>query len=81
MEFRSPAAAAIRYEQEHIDLVEAIRKDEPFNDGWHAAASSFTAVFGPHGDLLGPGGAVERCRGQKVRTRCRASYASTPRRP
>jgi myo-inositol 2-dehydrogenase / D-chiro-inositol 1-dehydrogenase len=34
------------YEQEHIDLVEAIRKNEPLNDGWHAAASSFTAVFG-----------------------------------
>jgi predicted dehydrogenase len=34
------------YEQEHIDLVEAIRKDEPLNDGWHAAASCFTAVFG-----------------------------------
>jgi myo-inositol 2-dehydrogenase / D-chiro-inositol 1-dehydrogenase len=34
------------YEQEHINLVEAIRKDQPLNDGWHAAASSFTAVFG-----------------------------------
>lgn len=34
------------YEQEHIDLVDAIRKNEPLNDGWHAAASSFTAVFG-----------------------------------
>jgi len=34
------------YDQEHVDLVEAIRKDLPMNDGWHAATSSFTAVFG-----------------------------------
>ena len=27
-------------------MVEAIRKNEPLNDGWHAAASSFTAVLG-----------------------------------
>ena len=34
------------YDQEHVDLVEAIRKDLPMNDGWHGATSSFTAVFG-----------------------------------
>jgi predicted dehydrogenase len=34
------------YEQEHINLVEAIRKNQPLNDGWHAAASCFTAVLG-----------------------------------
>jgi myo-inositol 2-dehydrogenase/D-chiro-inositol 1-dehydrogenase len=34
------------YEQEHVDLVEAIRKNQPLNEGWHAAASSFTAVLG-----------------------------------
>jgi myo-inositol 2-dehydrogenase / D-chiro-inositol 1-dehydrogenase len=34
------------YDQEHIDLIEAIRKNEPLNEGWHAAASCFTAVLG-----------------------------------
>lgn len=34
------------YEQEHIDLVKAIRNNEQHNDGWHGATSSFTAVLG-----------------------------------
>lgn len=34
------------YEQEHIALFEAIRKDEKHNDGWYAATSSFTGVLG-----------------------------------
>jgi hypothetical protein len=34
------------YEQEHVNLVAAIRNDEKLNDGWHASASSFTAVLG-----------------------------------
>jgi predicted dehydrogenase len=34
------------YDQEHVDLVAAIRKDEKFNEGWFGAVSSFTAVFG-----------------------------------
>jgi len=34
------------YPQEHIDLVNAIRKGEKLNDGWHGATSSFTAVLG-----------------------------------
>lgn len=34
------------YEQEQVDLVAAIRKNEPLNDGWHAAASTFTAILG-----------------------------------
>jgi myo-inositol 2-dehydrogenase / D-chiro-inositol 1-dehydrogenase len=33
-------------EQEHIALVQAIRKNEKHNDGWHGATSSFTAVLG-----------------------------------
>ena len=32
--------------QEHIDLVNAVRKNEKLNDGWHGATSSFTAVLG-----------------------------------
>lgn len=34
------------YEQEHVALVNAIRKNERQNDGWHGATSSFTAVLG-----------------------------------
>jgi myo-inositol 2-dehydrogenase / D-chiro-inositol 1-dehydrogenase len=34
------------YEQEHIVLVDAIRKNEKHNDGWYAADSSFTGVLG-----------------------------------
>ena len=34
------------YGQEHVDLVNAIRKGEKLNDGWHGATSSFTAVLG-----------------------------------
>jgi predicted dehydrogenase len=31
---------------EHVDLVRAIRKDEPHNEGYYGANSSFTAVLG-----------------------------------
>jgi len=34
------------YDQEHVDLVDAIRNDKKLNDGWHGATSSFTAVLG-----------------------------------
>ena len=34
------------YEQEHVDLVNAIRQGLKLNDGWHGATSSFTAVLG-----------------------------------
>jgi predicted dehydrogenase len=34
------------YEQEHIALFEAIRKNEKHNDGWYGATSSFTGVLG-----------------------------------
>jgi myo-inositol 2-dehydrogenase/D-chiro-inositol 1-dehydrogenase len=34
------------YEQELVDLVNAIRNHKPLNDGWHGAVSSFTAVLG-----------------------------------
>jgi predicted dehydrogenase len=34
------------YEQEHVDLVNAIRNGEPLNAGHYGATSSFTAVLG-----------------------------------
>lgn len=34
------------YVGEHADLIDAIRKDEKLNDGWHGATSSMTAVLG-----------------------------------
>jgi hypothetical protein len=34
------------YDQEHVDLVKAIRKDSRLNEGWFGAVSSMTAVFG-----------------------------------
>ena len=34
------------YEQEHVALFEAIRKNHKHNDGWYGATSSFTAVLG-----------------------------------
>jgi len=34
------------YDQEHVDLVKAIRKDARLQEGWFGAVSSMTAVFG-----------------------------------
>lgn len=34
------------YDQEHYDLVDAIRNDKKYNEGWYGATSSFTAVLG-----------------------------------
>jgi len=34
------------YDQEHIDLFDAIRNDTACNEGWYGADSSFTAVLG-----------------------------------
>jgi len=34
------------YDQEHIDLIKAIRKDQRINEGWFGAVSSMTAVLG-----------------------------------
>jgi hypothetical protein len=34
------------YDQEHVDLVKAIHKDQRLNEGWFGATSSMTAVFG-----------------------------------
>ncbi|MGO9113400.1 MAG: gfo/Idh/MocA family oxidoreductase, partial [Thermoguttaceae bacterium] len=34
------------YEQEHYDLLQAIRNNEKRNEGWYGATSSFTAVLG-----------------------------------
>jgi myo-inositol 2-dehydrogenase / D-chiro-inositol 1-dehydrogenase len=41
-----PSNGSDGYPQEHVDLFNAIRKNEKLNDGWHAATSSFTAVLG-----------------------------------
>jgi len=34
------------YDQEHVDLVKAIRAGDKYNEGWFGAASSFTSVLG-----------------------------------
>jgi predicted dehydrogenase len=34
------------YDQEHIDLLKAIRNDQRLNEGWYGATSSMTAVLG-----------------------------------
>ena len=34
------------YDQEHIDLMDAIVNDKPYNEGYYGAESSFTAVLG-----------------------------------
>jgi predicted dehydrogenase len=34
------------YDQEHVDLMDAIRSDKKYNEGWHGATSSFTSVLG-----------------------------------
>jgi len=41
-----PGNGSDGYVQEHVDLVNAIRKGEKLNDGWHGATSSFTAILG-----------------------------------
>jgi len=33
-------------DQEHVDLIKAIREDTPHNEGWYGANSSFLAVLG-----------------------------------
>jgi len=43
---RSGRGGRSPYDQEHIDLVTAIREGNKLNDGWHGATSSFTAVLG-----------------------------------
>ena len=34
------------HQQEHVDLIKAIREDTPTNEGWYGADSSFTAILG-----------------------------------
>jgi len=34
------------YDQEHVNLVEAILKNTKYNEGWHGATSTMTAVLG-----------------------------------
>jgi predicted dehydrogenase len=45
-EWRFRGEGADPYDQEHVDLLAAIRKDEKYNEGWFGATSSFTAVLG-----------------------------------
>ena len=42
----SRGGGANPYDQEHTDLINAIRKNEKYNEGWYGATSSFTAVLG-----------------------------------
>jgi predicted dehydrogenase len=41
-----PGNGSDGYQQEHVDLTNAIRNNEKLNDGWHGATSSFTSVLG-----------------------------------
>jgi myo-inositol 2-dehydrogenase / D-chiro-inositol 1-dehydrogenase len=41
-----PGNGSDGYVKEHVDLINAIRKGEKLNDGWHGATSSFTGVLG-----------------------------------
>jgi len=41
-----PGNGSDGYVQEHVDLVNAIRKGKKLNDGWHGATSSMTGVLG-----------------------------------
>jgi hypothetical protein len=41
------------YRQEHVDLLDAIWNDKPYNEGWIGATSSFTAVLGREASYSG----------------------------
>jgi len=41
-----PSNGGDGYNQEHVHLINAIRKNEKLNDGWFGATSTFTAVLG-----------------------------------
>ena len=45
-DWRFDGAKPNPYDQEHVDLVRAIRKDEKYNEGWFGATSSMTSVLG-----------------------------------
>ena len=34
------------YDQEHVDLIDAIRNNKPYNEGYRGAEASFTAILG-----------------------------------
>ena len=34
------------YRQEHVDLLDAVWNDRPYNEGWFGATSSFTSILG-----------------------------------
>jgi predicted dehydrogenase len=42
--YRGPKLNA--WEQEHRDLIAAIRQNRPYHEGWYGATSSFTGVLG-----------------------------------
>ncbi len=54
-EWRYQGKGVNPYDQEHVDLVQAIRNNEKLNDGWHGATSSFTAVLGRMATYSGTG--------------------------
>jgi hypothetical protein len=39
--------------QEHVDLLDAIWNDKPYNEGWFGATSSFTSVLGREASYSG----------------------------
>ncbi len=49
-------------DQEHVDLIEAIRKDTPRNEGYYGGNSSMVAVLEADGGFLGAGDQVGRRR-------------------
>ncbi len=48
------------YTQEHYDLINAIKNNEKYCEGWYGATSSMTAVLGRIGDLFRPDREVGR---------------------
>ena len=54
------------YRQEHQDLVDAIRKNTPLNDGYHGAKSSMVAVMGRMATYTGAEVTWEQATGSKV---------------
>jgi predicted dehydrogenase len=42
--YAGPAVSG--HAQEHVDLIAALRKDQPYHEGWYGATSSMTAVLG-----------------------------------
>ncbi len=65
------------YEQEHFDLVKAIRNNDEYNEGWYGATSSFTAVLGRMATYSGQRVLWDEP-WQKARRRCPTHWPGTP---